>query len=162
VTQLLKSPSGQFFEPPGEVSQADPLPERIRQGVDRAFSTKAAQCEALVRLLADEAGTEALRRRTAALQADAAELRRQLANQRYGVQSRESLSDPVFGKPVRGKFQGSERYSRTVGRVYTGAQNVNAEMVRRNVVWLYRSYSTDPALLWFERTARTGREAYGR
>jgi len=43
------------------------------------------------------------------------------------------------------------------GRVFAGAQDVNAEMVRRGAAWVYRRYSDDPALLHLEQEARTAR-----
>jgi endonuclease YncB( thermonuclease family) len=79
------------------------------------------------------------------------------SRQPYGARSRQSLSDLVFRKSVRVAVIDTDRYGRTVGRVYAGAQDVNAEMVRRGAAWVYRRYSTDPALLRIERVARAER-----
>jgi endonuclease YncB( thermonuclease family) len=50
--------------------------------------------------------------------------------------------------------QDTDRYGRTVGRVFAGDQDVNAEMVRRGAAWVYRRYSDDPDLLRLEQAAR--------
>jgi endonuclease YncB( thermonuclease family) len=44
-----------------------------------------------------------------------------------------------------------------VGRAYTDALNVNAEMVRQGAAWVYRKYNRDPSLLLLEREARSAR-----
>jgi endonuclease YncB( thermonuclease family) len=53
----------------------------------------------------------------------------------------------VFGKEVRVMVVDTDRYGRTVGRVYTDALDVNSEMVRQGAAWWYRKYNRDPALL---------------
>jgi endonuclease YncB( thermonuclease family) len=53
--------------------------------------------------------------------------------------------------------QDTDRYGRTVGRVFAGSQDVNAEMVRRGAAWVNRRYSDDPTLLSPEQVARTER-----
>jgi endonuclease YncB( thermonuclease family) len=77
--------------------------------------------------------------------------------QPYADRARQALSDLAFGKAVRVAVRDTDRYGRTVGRVYAGAQDVNAEMVRRGAAWVYRRYSDDPALLRLEQSARTER-----
>jgi hypothetical protein len=37
----------------------------------------------------------------------------------------------------------TDQYGRTVGRVYAGQVDVNAELVRRSAVWVYRQYNRD-------------------
>ncbi len=77
--------------------------------------------------------------------------------QPYGTRSRQALSDLAFGKAVRIVVRDTDRYGRTVGRVHAGAQDVNAEMVRRGAAWVYRRYSDDPVLLRLEQAARAER-----
>ena len=79
------------------------------------------------------------------------------SRQPYDTRARQELSELVFGKDVRVTVQDTDRYSRTVGRVYAGAVDVNAEMVRRGAAWVYRQYSCDPALLPIEAEARAER-----
>ena len=54
-------------------------------------------------------------------------------------------------------MQDTDRYGRTVGRVFAGALDVNAEMVRRGAAWVYRRHSDDPVLLRLEQAARAER-----
>lgn len=79
------------------------------------------------------------------------------SRQPYGSRSRQALSDLAFGQPVRVVVVDTDRYGRTVGRVYTGPRDVNAEMVRRGAAWVYRRYSRDPSLLRLEAEARAAR-----
>jgi endonuclease YncB( thermonuclease family) len=76
------------------------------------------------------------------------------SRQPYGTRARKALSDLAFRRDVRGKVQDTDRYGRTVGRIYAGRVDVNAEMVRREAAWVYRRYSHDPALLVLEDEAR--------
>jgi endonuclease YncB( thermonuclease family) len=79
------------------------------------------------------------------------------SRQPYGDRTRQELSDLVFGKVVTMTVQDIDRYGRTVGRVYAGSVDVNAEMVRRGAAWVYRQYSHDPMLLHHEQEARDAR-----
>lgn len=79
------------------------------------------------------------------------------ARQPYGTRARQALSDLAFGKMVRVAVQDTDRYGRTVGRVYAGSVDVNAEMVRQGAAWVYRQYSRDPSLLRLEEEARAAR-----
>ena len=78
------------------------------------------------------------------------------SRQPYGTRARQVLSDLVFSKDVRVTVQDTDRYGRTVGRVYAGAADVNAEMVRQGAAWVYRQYSRDAALLQLEAEAKAG------
>jgi endonuclease YncB( thermonuclease family) len=77
--------------------------------------------------------------------------------QPYGTRARQVLSDLAFRRDVRVDVQDTDRYGRTVGRIYAGRVDVNAEMVRRGAAWVYRRYSRDPALLVLEDEARQAR-----
>jgi endonuclease YncB( thermonuclease family) len=77
--------------------------------------------------------------------------------QPYGTRARQALSDLAFRRNVRVEVQDTDRYGRTVGRIYAGRVNVNAEMVRRGAAWVYRRYSRDPSLLVLEDEARQAR-----
>lgn len=50
-----------------------------------------------------------------------------------------------------------DRYGRTVGRVYVGGMDVNAELVRQGAAWVYRHYAKDPALFALEDEARAAK-----
>lgn len=74
--------------------------------------------------------------------------------QGFGTRSRQTLSDMVFRQKVMVAEAGRDRYSRVLGTVYVGAVNVNAEMVRLGMAWVYRQYARDPALYALEEEAR--------
>jgi endonuclease YncB( thermonuclease family) len=67
------------------------------------------------------------------------------------------LSDLVFGKQVRVEQQDRDRYGRAVGRVYAGGLDVNAEQIRRGMVWVYRKYNRDKSLLALEQEAKNAK-----
>jgi endonuclease YncB( thermonuclease family) len=50
----------------------------------------------------------------------------------------------------------TDRYGRTVGRVYVGTLD-SAEMVRQGAAWVFRHYNRDPTLPLLEQTAREAR-----
>jgi endonuclease YncB( thermonuclease family) len=79
------------------------------------------------------------------------------SGQSYGSRAKQALSDLVYGKSVRVVVQDTDRYRRTVGRVYAGAQDINAEMVRQGAAWVYRQYNRDPSLLPIEQEARAAK-----
>ncbi|WP_369412621.1 thermonuclease family protein [Neoroseomonas alba] len=77
--------------------------------------------------------------------------------QPYGNRARQALSDLAFGKQVRIEVRDIDRYGRTVGRIFVGALDVSAELVKRGAAWVFRRYSNDPALLRYEAEARAAR-----
>jgi endonuclease YncB( thermonuclease family) len=79
------------------------------------------------------------------------------SRQPFGTRARQALSDLTFRRDVRVDVQDTDRYGRSVGRVYADGVDVNAEMVRRGAAWVYRRYSHDPALLVLEQEARQAR-----
>jgi endonuclease YncB( thermonuclease family) len=50
--------------------------------------------------------------------------------------------------------EGTDQYRRMLGTIYDGKLDVNAEQVRLGMAWVYRHYTSDPALLALEREAR--------
>jgi endonuclease YncB( thermonuclease family) len=74
--------------------------------------------------------------------------------QPWGSRARQALSDLAFQRAVRVEVQDVDRYGRTVGRIYAGPVDVNAEMVRRGLAWVYTRYNRDPALPALEAEAR--------
>jgi endonuclease YncB( thermonuclease family) len=75
-------------------------------------------------------------------------------NQPYGTRAKQALSGFVFGHTVRVIVVGTDRYGRTIGHVYVGDLDVNAEMVRSGMAWVYREYNRDPSLLALEKEAK--------
>lgn len=77
--------------------------------------------------------------------------------QDFGQKSKQSLSDLAYGKDVVVQPQDVDRYGRTVGRVFSGGMDINAEQVQRGMAWVYPKYVKDLRLFVLEREARTAR-----
>lgn len=77
--------------------------------------------------------------------------------QAFGNKSKQALSTLVFGKSVTVVEQGHDKYKRTIGRVYQGNVDVNAEQVKQGMAWVYRKYSKDKTLLPLEAEAKAQR-----
>jgi endonuclease YncB( thermonuclease family) len=74
--------------------------------------------------------------------------------QAFGTQAKKALSDLIFGKEVRVIERDHDRYGRMVGIVYADNQNVNMEMVRRGMAWVYRRYALETAFFQLEEEAK--------
>ncbi len=74
--------------------------------------------------------------------------------QPYGSKAKQALSDLVFGREVRVVVQDTDRYGRTVGRVYVSSTDVNAELVKQGAAWVYKQYLRDQSLLPLEAQAQ--------
>jgi len=74
--------------------------------------------------------------------------------QPYGNKAKQALSALVFGKTVTVEVETTDRYGRTVGKVYSGDIDVNAEMVRNGHAWVYRKYAKDENLYQLEAAAK--------
>ena len=77
--------------------------------------------------------------------------------QPWGSRSRERLSELAFGQEVRVVVRDTDRYGRSVGRVWAGPVDVNAAMVRDGAAWVYRRYLKDASLLAIEDEARAAK-----
>ena len=75
-------------------------------------------------------------------------------SQPHGTKAKQALSDLVFGKLVRIEVVTIDRYGRTVGKVYIGDMDINAELVRNGHAWVYRRYAKDKTLYELETEAR--------
>ena len=62
--------------------------------------------------------------------------------QPYGERAKQTLSDLAYNKPARVVVQDTDKYGRTVGRVYVGNLDVNAELVKQGAAWVYRQCVT--------------------
>ena len=71
----------------------------------------------------------------------------------FGNRSKQALDALVHGKEVLVVERGKDRYQRVLGRVYRGDLDVNAEMVRQGMAWVFRQYSKDATLLKIEAEA---------
>lgn len=60
--------------------------------------------------------------------------------QAFGTRSRQALAELVFRQSVTVVEAGRDRYGRVIGTVYVGNVDVNAQMVRVGMAWVYRQY----------------------
>lgn len=74
--------------------------------------------------------------------------------QPFGNRSKQSLSDMCFGKEAQIEEKGMDRYGRTLGRVFCGGLDANAEQVRRGMAWVYDKYVTDRSLYQLQNEAK--------
>ena len=79
------------------------------------------------------------------------------SHQPYGTRAKQVLSELVFGRDVRVVVVDIDRYGRTVGRIYAGALDVSAEMVRQGAAWVFIRYNHDPSLAALEQAAQAAR-----
>ena len=76
------------------------------------------------------------------------------SRQPYGERAKQALSALAFGKEARVVVQDTDKYGRTVGRVYVGTVDVNAELVKQGAAWVYRQYAKDQSLYALEEQAK--------
>ncbi len=63
----------------------------------------------------------------------------------------------VFGKYATISSTGKDRYGRTLGVVFLGNGNVNAQMIRMGMAWYYKQYSDSVPMQQFEDYARANK-----
>ena len=61
--------------------------------------------------------------------------------QPYGKKSKQFLANLIAGKVVDVDENGKDRYKRTIGTVYLGGTDINAQMVANGYAWAYRKFS---------------------
>ncbi|WP_238384311.1 thermonuclease family protein [Teichococcus vastitatis] len=84
------------------------------------------------------------------------------SRQPWGSRAQQALSALVFRKAVVVAVQDTDRYGRTVGTVWVGRLNANAEMIRQGHAWVYRQYLRDRSLLALEDEVRQASAGCGR
>lgn len=63
------------------------------------------------------------------------------AKQPYGIESRDSLRDKVLNKEVTLEIVDTDRYGRSVCKIYLGSRYINREMVAEGSAWYYPDYA---------------------
>ncbi len=74
--------------------------------------------------------------------------------QPFGNKAKQALAKLAFQKQALVEVETKDRYGRTVGIVFVNGQNVNAEMIRQGMAWVYRKYTKDRALYALEAQAK--------
>lgn len=65
--------------------------------------------------------------------------------QPFGTQSKQHLSDLVFGKQVEADCIKVDRYHRQICKITFNGVDANLEQVKAGMAWWYRTYSQDQA-----------------
>ncbi len=74
--------------------------------------------------------------------------------QPFGNKAKQALSSLAFQKQALIEVEAKDRYGRTVGVVFVDGLNVNAELVKQGMAWVYRKYTNDKALYELESRLR--------
>ena len=75
--------------------------------------------------------------------------------QPFGSEAKQALSKLVFQKKALIEVETKDRYGRTVGIVFVDGQNINYELVKQGMAWVYRKYTNDEILYELEAQAKT-------
>lgn len=78
-------------------------------------------------------------------------------DQPFGQRSKQSLSELIYNRLVTVKVWDRDDYGRTVGVVWIGDRNVDAEQVRRGMAWVYRQFAKTGDLYRLEAEAKQAR-----
>lgn len=78
--------------------------------------------------------------------------------QPYGQRAKQELASMAFNHTAQVSIIDTDRYGRVVGRVTVDSLDINAELVRRGVAWVYRDYLKRTDLLPLEAEARRQRK----
>ncbi len=65
------------------------------------------------------------------------------SKQAYGVRSKKSLSDLVFGKTVTVEFSKYDRYGRVVGKILYEKVDMDLQQVEVGLAWHYKQYAKE-------------------
>ena len=74
--------------------------------------------------------------------------------QAFGKKSKQTLSKLCSGSKAILKNTAKDRYGRTLARVYCNNIDVNREMVRLGMAWVYDRYAIDSELYSLQKAAR--------
>jgi micrococcal nuclease len=78
-------------------------------------------------------------------------------DQPHGEAATRALTALVLDQKVEVDTLATDSYGRTIGRIQTGAVEVNAELVRRGLAWASTRYRGNAALAEAQREARLAR-----
>ena len=74
--------------------------------------------------------------------------------QPFGNKAKQAVAALTFNKQVLVEVETTDRYGRTVGTVFINGENVNAELIRQGMAWVYRKYTNDQKLYELEIQAK--------
>lgn len=77
------------------------------------------------------------------------------SKQAFGTRAKQYTSSQVFGKVVSFKVTNTDRYGRSIAKVYYGNHKyLSKEIIKAGMGWWYSKYSDNPKLGEFEKIAR--------
>lgn len=79
------------------------------------------------------------------------------SGQAFGTKSRQALASMCARKTAVVRVQDTDRYGRTIGRVYCDGVDTSAEQVRLGMAWVYDNYVRDKQLYALQDEARRER-----
>lgn len=65
------------------------------------------------------------------------------SHQAFGAQSKQSLSEMVFGKDVSVVVRKTDQYGRLVGKILLDGKDINLEQVKAGLAWHYKEYQRE-------------------
>ena len=74
--------------------------------------------------------------------------------QPFSNRAKATLSDLVFGKAIRVETDGSDKYARTIGRVYVADRDVGLAMLEAGMAWHYTKYDQSKKYADGEKSAK--------
>jgi endonuclease YncB( thermonuclease family) len=74
--------------------------------------------------------------------------------QPFRNKAKQALAALTFQKPALIQVETKDQYGRTVGTVIVNGSDVNAELVRQGMAWVYRKYTNDQKLYKLEAEAK--------
>lgn len=77
--------------------------------------------------------------------------------QAFGQKSKQKLSELVYMKTISVEPLKSDRYGRTIARLYVNGREVQWDMVGAGMAWCYTAYLKQPECRSFEDKARSAR-----
>lgn len=78
-------------------------------------------------------------------------------DQPFGKKSKQYLSRLIKGQNVRLNCHTTDHYGRKVCGIYHNQLDVDAEMIRAGLAWVYRKYNKRPELIQIEKNAKKNR-----
>jgi endonuclease YncB( thermonuclease family) len=74
--------------------------------------------------------------------------------QPFGNKAKQALAALAFQKYVTVDVETKDRYGRSVGKITANGTDVNAELVKQGMAWVYRRYTNDQKLYALEADAK--------
>lgn len=65
------------------------------------------------------------------------------SHQAFGAQSKQNLSEMVFGRDVSVGYEKTDQYGRIVGKIILDAKDINLEQVKAGMAWHYKEYQRE-------------------